>query len=85
MGSDRHPNLSDRCFDFHLLYVLTAMRYKDLTKTIEETTLNANNAGFNQHGIPLHACNGYIQDEHYWQWVSAFNRANVHQLTQTPK
>lgn len=23
----------------------------------------------NEYGIPLHACNGYRHDEHYWAWV----------------
>jgi len=24
---------------------------------------------FNEYGFPYHACNGYRQDEHYWQYV----------------
>lgn len=23
----------------------------------------------NEYGVPLHACNGYRLDEHYWVWV----------------
>lgn len=23
----------------------------------------------NEYGVPLHACNGYRQDEHYWKWL----------------
>lgn len=23
----------------------------------------------NEYGVPLHACNGYRQDEHYWAWL----------------
>ena len=23
----------------------------------------------NEHGVPLHACNEYRQDEHYWVWL----------------
>lgn len=23
----------------------------------------------NQYGVPLHACNGYRFDEHYWKWL----------------
>ena len=23
----------------------------------------------NEYGIPLHACNGYRHDEHYWAWA----------------
>lgn len=24
----------------------------------------------NEYGVPLHACNGYRQDEHYWAWLA---------------
>lgn len=24
----------------------------------------------NQYGVPLHACNGYRYDEHYWVWLN---------------
>jgi hypothetical protein len=27
--------------------------------------------GHNEYGVPLHACNGYRQDEHYWAWLRA--------------
>lgn len=23
----------------------------------------------NEYGVPLHACNGHRQDEHYWRWL----------------
>ena len=23
----------------------------------------------NEYGVPLHACNGYRQDEHRWEWL----------------
>lgn len=23
----------------------------------------------NEYGVPLHACNGYRCDEHYWAWI----------------
>jgi len=23
----------------------------------------------NEYGVPLHACNGYRFDEHYWSWL----------------
>lgn len=26
--------------------------------------------GHNTYGVPLHACNGYRHDEHYWAWHS---------------
>jgi hypothetical protein len=25
----------------------------------------------NEYGVPLHACNGYRFDEHYWAWLAA--------------
>lgn len=25
----------------------------------------------NDYGVPLHACNGHRQDEHYWAWLRA--------------
>lgn len=31
------------------------------------TDLNQTNAN----GVPLHACAGYRQDEHYWDWLKA--------------
>lgn len=30
---------------------------------------NAGKVGFNEYGVPLHACNGYRHDEHWWKWV----------------
>lgn len=29
----------------------------------------AGQPGHNEYGVPLHACNGYRHDEHYWAWV----------------
>lgn len=29
------------------------------------------NDQLNEYGVPLHACNGYRHDEHYWAWVRA--------------
>lgn len=23
----------------------------------------------NEYGVPLHACHGWRQDEHYWAWI----------------
>ena len=23
----------------------------------------------NEYGVPLHACNGYRHDQHYWAWI----------------
>jgi hypothetical protein len=30
---------------------------------------NAGAPGHNQYGVPLHACDGYRCDEHYWAWL----------------
>jgi hypothetical protein len=30
---------------------------------------NAGKPGFNEYGVPLHACNGYRHDEHYWEHI----------------
>lgn len=27
--------------------------------------------GHNEYGVPLHACNGYRHDAHYWEWIKA--------------
>lgn len=27
--------------------------------------------GLNEYGVPPHACNGFRQDEHYWEWLGA--------------
>lgn len=31
----------------------------------------------NQYGVPLHACNGYRMDEHYWAWLGHLRRTSV--------
>lgn len=28
-------------------------------------------SALNEHGVPLHTCNDYRHDEHYWAWVRA--------------
>lgn len=33
--------------------------------------VEAGTPGFNENGVPLHACNGVRQDEHYWAWLTA--------------
>ena len=50
--------------------------YIELVKWIKENQSNAGKAGFNEYGCPLHACNGYIQNEHYWAWIGEKNRLN---------
>ena len=47
------------------------MTYEESIAEIQQTQANAGQPGFNEYGVPLHACNGYRQDEHYWQWVGA--------------
>lgn len=37
------------------------------------TDLNA----LNEYGVPLHACNGYRMDEHYWVWLGHKRRTGV--------
>lgn len=32
-----------------------------------------NKPGFNEYGIPLHACYGYRHDGHYWEYVKHIN------------
>lgn len=32
---------------------------------------NMGKPGYNEHGVPLHACAGHIQDAHYWEWLKA--------------
>ena len=34
--------------------------------------------GLNEYNVPLHACNGYRQDEHYWTWLKSI-RTHKHQ------
>jgi hypothetical protein len=48
--------------------------YEEHIKTIKENQRNVGKAGFNEYGVPLHACNGYIQNEHYWAWIKEKNR-----------
>jgi len=45
------------------------MTYQESIAWIRSIAANANKPGFNEHGVPLHACNGYRQDEHYWAWL----------------
>lgn len=33
--------------------------------------IEAGTPGHNEHGVPLHACNGYRHDAHYWAWLEA--------------
>lgn len=33
--------------------------------------------GYNEYGVPFHACRGIIQDEHYWAWIAFKNRGQA--------
>ncbi len=35
--------------------------------------ITAGTLGYNEYGVPLHACNGYIHDAHYWARVAHLN------------
>jgi len=43
--------------------------YEQTIARIKQTQENAGKAGFNEYGVPLHACSGYRHDEHYWVWI----------------
>jgi hypothetical protein len=32
----------------------------------------------NEYGVPLHACNGYIQDEHRWEWLKQLTMDEIY-------
>jgi hypothetical protein len=36
---------------------------------IKAIAARANTAGFNEFGVPLHACSGHKQDAHVWAWI----------------
>jgi hypothetical protein len=48
--------------------------YAEKVKPMKERIDNAGKEGFNEYGVPLHACNGYIQNAHYWAWIGEKNR-----------
>lgn len=65
--------------------------YIECLNWVQENQRNAGKAGFNEYGCPLHACNGYIQDAHYWDYIGEknrkdplFNRVKM-MVTNTPK
>jgi hypothetical protein len=31
----------------------------------------SNTEGYNEYGVPLHACHGYRHDAHYWNWIAS--------------
>jgi len=35
------------------------------------------NGMVNEYGVPLHACNGYRHDEHYWAYIRHKNMTGV--------
>lgn len=36
---------------------------------IKAIAARAGKPGFNEYGIPLHACHGHKQDAHYWEYL----------------
>ena len=49
---------------------VTAILTKAITKEgTQWSDIDMN--GVNEYGVPLHACNGYRLDEHYWAWLGA--------------
>jgi hypothetical protein len=38
---------------------------------IKAIAARAGTPGFNDYGVPLHACYGYRHDAHYWAWIAA--------------
>lgn len=37
---------------------------------IKAVAARAGKPGFNEFGVPLHACNGYIMDNHVFEWIA---------------
>ncbi len=37
----------------------------------------------NEYGVPLHACNGFRHDEHYWAWLT-YKRLQAEELARSP-
>jgi hypothetical protein len=60
---DFHPST------FETMTNPAAAEYQKRIAEIKAISARANTPGYNEHGVPLHACNGYKQDAHYWQWV----------------
>jgi len=45
------------------------MTYEETIRLVKANQANAGKPGFNEYGVPLHACHGYKQDGHYWAWI----------------
>ena len=43
--------------------------YEVSVARIKAIAARANTQGFNEYGVPLHACHGHRHDAHYWSWV----------------
>lgn len=37
---------------------------------IKAARVNAGRPGYNEYGVPLHACNGFRHDEHHWAYLA---------------
>lgn len=45
--------------------------YQLAIEQIKTTQANAGRPGFNEYGVPLHACDGHKHDGQYWAYVRA--------------
>jgi hypothetical protein len=45
--------------------------YESIIAEIKAMAERAGTEGYNEYGVPLHACHGYRHDAHYWAWVVA--------------
>jgi len=52
------------------------MTYAETIALVKQNQANSGKPGFNEYGVPLHACNGYRQDEHYWAFVRHRNETH---------
>lgn len=43
--------------------------YSSIINRIKEDAANVGKPGFNEYGLPLHACHGYKHDAHYWALI----------------
>lgn len=56
---------------------MTHEEIEEIQRHIDSTARNAGKPGYNEFGVPLHACNGHRQDEHYWAWLGAKRRGEA--------
>ena len=51
--------------------------FQEIQRRVWESYRNIGKPGYNEFGVPLHACNGHRQDEHYWTWLGAKRRGEA--------